>query len=57
MSEERRNALVEAGRQAMADYFDKMPVGETKARGLPGAGAARAKAIADRIAAGLLQQR
>jgi NTE family protein len=57
MSEERRNALVEAGRQAMADYFDKMPGGGAKARGVPGARAERGKAIADRIAVSLLQQR
>ena len=56
MSEERRNALVAAGQQAMANYFDKPPVGAVKTRGIRGARVTRGKEVADRIASRLLRQ-
>jgi len=53
MSEDRRNALVAAGRQAMADYFDKQPVA-AKTKGIRGPGVTPGKEVADRIATRML---
>jgi predicted acylesterase/phospholipase RssA len=52
MSDERRGALVQAGRVAMASYFDLPPA--PMARDLAGAELAAAKRAADRIAMRLL---
>ncbi|MGE5311963.1 MAG: patatin-like phospholipase family protein, partial [Nitrospirota bacterium] len=54
MSDERREALVKAGRDAMAAYFDKKPARRAAARGARAVGAKRVKPTADRIAARLL---
>jgi len=54
MSDERRIALLEAGRGAMADYFDNPPAKPAKARGWKGAEDERAKRISGRIATRLL---
>jgi predicted acylesterase/phospholipase RssA len=56
MSDERREALVKAGRDAMAAYFDKKPARRAAARGARAVGAKRVKPAADRIAARLLGQ-
>src|SRR5512139_1480568 len=56
MSHERREALVKAGRDSMAAYFDKKPVRRAAARGARAVGAKRVKPTADRIAARLLGQ-
>jgi hypothetical protein len=56
MSDERREALVKAGRDAMAAYFDKKPAKRAAARGPRAVGAKRVKPTADRIAARLLGQ-
>jgi hypothetical protein len=56
MSEERRNALVAAGQQAMANYFDKLASKVAKARAIRGAGIIRGKKVADGIAMKLLRQ-
>ncbi|MBP1727507.1 MAG: hypothetical protein H6Q51_2805 [Deltaproteobacteria bacterium] len=56
MSDERREALVKAGRDAMAAYFDKKPARRAAARGARAVGAKRVKPTADRIAARLLGQ-
>ncbi len=54
MSDERRAALVEAGRSAMGDYFDNPP--EEGSRDLEDTETARAIHTADRIAMRLLDQ-
>jgi NTE family protein len=54
MSDERRIALVEAGRRAMRDYFDNLPVPAAVPRGLEDAQAERTRRIADRIATRIL---
>jgi predicted acylesterase/phospholipase RssA len=56
MSDERREALVQAGRDAMAAYFDKQPVRRAATRGPRAARTKRVEPIADRIAARLLGQ-
>lgn len=55
MSEERRKALVQAGRTAVARYFDQPPVEAPTPSG-PAAAAARSQDIADRIALDILGQ-
>ncbi len=54
MSDERRTALVEAGRSAMGAYFDNRPAERAGARGLQATDTERGKHIADRIATRLL---
>jgi hypothetical protein len=54
MSDERRNALVAAGGNAMAAYLDRAPAAAPAPRGLAAAGADRSKQAADRIATRLL---
>ncbi len=58
MSDERRAALVEAGRSAMAEYFDfpPMPAVSGDERSLEDIDSARAMETADRIATHLLEQ-
>jgi hypothetical protein len=56
MSDERRRALVEAGRNAMRDYLDQLPPVGAVQFGLGDAEAARAKRSADRIALRLLER-
>ncbi len=56
MSEERRIALVAAGQRAMADYFDKIPGGVIKARGIRGTKGTGGREVANRIARRLLAQ-
>jgi NTE family protein len=56
MSDERRRALVEAGRSAMRAYFDQPALAEAVSFGLEDAEAARAQRNADRIALRLLDQ-
>jgi NTE family protein len=54
MSDERREALVKAGRDAMAAFFDKRPARRVTTRGPRAPGAKGVKPIADRIATRLL---
>ena len=54
MSDERRTALVEAGRNAMRDYLDNPPAPAAAPRGLRDTEAERARRIAGRIATRLL---
>ena len=54
MSDARRNALVAAGQNAMADYLDHPPAAAPVPRGLATAGVDRSKQAADRIATRLL---
>ena len=56
MSDERREALVQAGRDALGAYFDEQPVRRIAARGSRAPRAKRVKPTADRIAARLLGQ-
>jgi NTE family protein len=56
MSDERREALVKAGGDAMAAYFDKRPAGRAVTRGPRAVDTKRVKPIADRIATRLLGQ-
>lgn len=55
MSDERRNALVEAGRTAMAVYLDTPPGLALPSKGLAQRSDGRAPTTADRIAAALLE--
>ena len=54
MSDERRDALVAAGRSAMRAYFDNRPPERPMARGLQPTDTERGRHIADRIATRLL---
>jgi NTE family protein len=56
MSEERRDALVGAGQQAMANYFDKMLRRAPRTPAIRGARVTRGKKVANRIATKLLVQ-
>ena len=56
MSDERRNALVEAGRRAMGAYFDNASAERAMPRGLEATDTKRVGHIADRIATRLLGQ-
>jgi NTE family protein len=56
MSDERREALVTAGRNAMSAYFDKQSARRAGTRGPRAARTKRVETIADRIAARLLRQ-
>ncbi|HSB67851.1 MAG TPA: patatin-like phospholipase family protein [Candidatus Methylomirabilis sp.] len=56
MSDERREALVAAGRGAMAGYFDSLPAARGVSRGLQAADTTSVGPIADRIATRLLGQ-
>lgn len=56
MSDERRAALVAAGRSAMGAYFDQPPLALGGARDVEEGEAARAQSTADRIALRLLEQ-
>jgi len=56
MSDERRTALVDAGRSAMRAYFDNSPVARPVPRSLEAPDPRRVKPIADRIATRLLSQ-
>jgi len=55
MSDERRTALVQAGRNAMQNYFENPPAPAAVPRGLEDAEAARGRRIARRIAKRLLE--
>jgi len=56
MSDERREALVKGGRDAMAAYFDKQPARRAAKRGPGAVGTRRVEPMADRIATRLLGQ-
>ena len=55
MSDERREALVDAGRTAMASYLEAQAVAAPPSRGVSRAPAGRRESAADRIAASLLE--
>jgi predicted acylesterase/phospholipase RssA len=55
MSDERRDALVAAGRNAMAAYLDRPPAAAAVPRGIAAAEAERTQSSADQIALRLLQ--
>lgn len=55
MSDERREALVAAGRNAMRAYLDRPPVAPATPRGMEAGDQAHARQTADRIALRLLQ--
>jgi len=54
MSDDRRTALVETGRNAMRDYLDNPPAPAAAPRGLKDSEAEHARRIAGRIATRLL---
>ena len=56
MSDERRDALVAAGRSTMGAYFDNLPAARAVSRGLQAPDARSVGPIADRIATRLLGQ-
>ena len=54
MSDAKRTALVEAGRQAMRAYLDRHPATDVVSRDLIAGPEERSREIADRIATGIL---